>query len=110
MADTYGGLPKNGNDAAPIGRGADARGDDDFEIDIRVEKPIPKPIDKAADVFDREAKRYAGGINTAPSVFSREALFNIAAEDSATPPDVATESQAALYGAAAENTISWKNR
>lgn len=74
MADANTGL-KNGRGPS----GADR--DDDFEIEIRIEKPVIDPIDRAGNMFDREARRYSGGINTAQSVFSGQTLFNATPEN-----------------------------
>jgi hypothetical protein len=76
-----GGFSKDG-ETGPLSRPNADRRDDDFEIEIRIEKPIPKPIDKADSAFNREILRHVGGINTAPSVFSRDTLFNVTEENS----------------------------
>jgi len=50
---------------------------DPDEVEIMMEKPIMEPINAAASVFDRGVEKAQGGINTAPSVFERKALFHV---------------------------------
>jgi hypothetical protein len=73
---------KNGAGLPKVGRGADR--DDDDEIEMRIDKPVLDPIDRAGSAFDHEVQRYVGGINTTPSVFSRQTLFNVTPERSDT--------------------------
>lgn len=51
--------------------------DEDAEIDIREEKEIPRPINKQKSIFDMADGRGASGINTAPSIFEKTAVFHI---------------------------------
>jgi hypothetical protein len=62
----------------PANRKAD---DDDFEIDIRIERPHTEPIDRARDIFGKDQDKRFGGINSAPSALSKGVLFKPNAED-----------------------------
>lgn len=50
--------------------------DEDAEIDIREEKEIPKPINRRKSIFDMADGQGGSGINTAPSIFERTAVFH----------------------------------
>lgn len=45
------------------------------EVEIEMELPRYEPINAAKSVFDDGLEKRFGGINTAPSVFDRSAVF-----------------------------------
>lgn len=45
------------------------------EVEIEMELPRYEPINAAKSVFDEGLEKRFGGINTAPSVFDRSAVF-----------------------------------
>ena len=47
----------------------------DEEIEAELELPRFVPLNQSKSTFDSGTERTFGGINTAPSVFSRTALF-----------------------------------
>ncbi|MCL1806947.1 MAG: hypothetical protein FWG31_04520 [Oscillospiraceae bacterium] len=54
--------------------------DEDEETDLTLDLPAFLPLDTAGNIFDRDAAKRFGGINTDPSVFDRQALFTIKTE------------------------------
>ncbi|MGI5979272.1 MAG: hypothetical protein ACOX66_07200 [Oscillospiraceae bacterium] len=50
--------------------------DEDAEIDIRKEKEIPLPINRQRSIFDMAAGKGGEGINNAPSIFEKTAIFH----------------------------------
>lgn len=48
----------------------------DEELEEELEQPRFVPLNTAKSVFDSDAARTFGGIDTAPSVFDRKALFH----------------------------------
>lgn len=46
------------------------------EMDITMEKPVLESLDTAKSIFDEGLERRFGGINTAPSLFDRTAVFH----------------------------------
>jgi hypothetical protein len=51
------------------------RGEEDDDIDLRIEKPRAAALDSPGSTFDLDAKKQWGGINSGRSVFDRGALF-----------------------------------
>lgn len=47
------------------------------EVEIMLELPALESLNAAASVFDRDAGKAFVGINTAPSVFDKKALFHV---------------------------------
>lgn len=46
------------------------------EVEISMELPLHQPLNTAKSVFDEGLEKRFGGINTAPSVFDRSAVFH----------------------------------
>ena len=46
------------------------------EVEIPMELPLHQPLNTAKSVFDEGLERRFGGINTAPSIFDRTAVFH----------------------------------
>lgn len=51
------------------------------EVEIELELPRYEPLNAAKSVFDEGLEKRFGGINTAPSVFDRTAVFHTKKEN-----------------------------
>ena len=51
------------------------------EVEIELELPRYEPLNAAKSVFDEGREKRFGGINTAPSVFDRTAVFRTKKEN-----------------------------
>lgn len=51
------------------------------EVEIMMDFPPMEAINLMGSVFDRDVAKKRGGINTAPSVFSKGAVFHVNPED-----------------------------
>ncbi len=51
------------------------------EVEIELELPRYEPLNAAKSVFDEGLEKRFGGINTAPSVFDRTAVFRTKKEN-----------------------------
>jgi hypothetical protein len=55
--------------------------DEPDELDDYMEMPSHEPLNTAASVFDAGINKKTGGINTAPSVFDKSAVFKVTKSD-----------------------------
>lgn len=53
------------------------RPNDDEETDMEMERAMRQALNKQRSVFDNDEGNRQGGINTAPSIFDRKAVFRI---------------------------------
>lgn len=51
------------------------------ELEATMQWSAAKPINSAVSMFDRNLEKNRGGINTAPSVFDKGAVFHVSGED-----------------------------